>query len=182
MWRSMQSVDILSSQRSSAIGLKADCYVSSDWLVDYCRFVSRANATDPTRHVILGSQEFRPTDFAKQMNFQMDNAWGILRCVIDYFMKCDPGIYLMMKNPNKVSAAYSSRIYGKRAPSTQLPLLQWSSCHTYSFGFNPHPSTTQRAKYRRKALCFRVFWGVWIDSWTTMVQKVLRTHPTPISL
>uniref|UniRef100_A0A5K3F7W3 Eukaryotic translation initiation factor 3 subunit D n=2 Tax=Mesocestoides corti TaxID=53468 RepID=A0A5K3F7W3_MESCO len=64
-------------------------------------FVSRVNPKDTSHHVILGTHEFRPTDFASQINLNMDNAWGILRCVIDYFMKCEPGTYLMMKDPNK---------------------------------------------------------------------------------
>lgn len=32
----------------------------------------------------------------------MDNAWGILRCVVDFFMKMPEGKYLMLKDPNKV--------------------------------------------------------------------------------
>ncbi len=66
-------------------------------------FVSRVSPKDTSHHVILGTHEFRPSDFAQQINLNMDNAWGILRCVIDYFMKCDAGTYLLMKNPNKVS-------------------------------------------------------------------------------
>jgi len=31
----------------------------------------------------------------------MDNAWGILRCVIDLCMKQPKGKYLLMKDPNK---------------------------------------------------------------------------------
>jgi len=31
----------------------------------------------------------------------LDNAWGILRCVIDACMKQPPGKYLIMKDPNK---------------------------------------------------------------------------------
>lgn len=65
-------------------------------------FVSRVNPKDTSHHAILGTHEFRPTDFAAQINLNMDNAWGILRCVIDYFMKCEPGTYLMLKDPNKV--------------------------------------------------------------------------------
>ncbi|VDM35694.1 unnamed protein product [Hydatigera taeniaeformis] len=68
-------------------------------------FVSRVNPKDTSHHAILGTHEFRPTDFAAQINLNMDNAWGILRCVIDYFMKCEPGTYLMLKDPNKVSVA-----------------------------------------------------------------------------
>ncbi|VDM01805.1 unnamed protein product [Schistocephalus solidus] len=64
-------------------------------------FVSRVNPKDTSHHVILGVQDFRPGDFAQQINLNIDNSWGILRCIIDYFMKCEPGQYLMMKDPNK---------------------------------------------------------------------------------
>ncbi|KAM7533431.1 hypothetical protein Aperf_G00000124901 [Anoplocephala perfoliata] len=66
-------------------------------------FVSRVNPKDSSHHVILGTHEFRPLDFATQINLNMDNAWGILRFVIDYFMKCEPGAYLMLKDANKHS-------------------------------------------------------------------------------
>lgn len=31
----------------------------------------------------------------------MDNAWGILRCIIDTCMKLPEGKYLILKDPNK---------------------------------------------------------------------------------
>ncbi|CAH8606341.1 unnamed protein product [Heterobilharzia americana] len=64
-------------------------------------FVSRVNPRDSARHVILGTQQFKPSEFASQLNLNMDNAWGILRCVIDFFMKMPDGKYLMLKDPNK---------------------------------------------------------------------------------
>lgn len=71
-------------------------------------FVSRANSTDTSHHVILGVQRFKPNEFAKQLNLNMENAWGVLRSVIDYFMKCEAGQYIMVKDPNKpLIAVYS---------------------------------------------------------------------------
>ncbi|CAH8861899.1 unnamed protein product [Trichobilharzia szidati] len=64
-------------------------------------FVSRVNPRDSSRHVILGTQQFKPSEFASQLNLNMDNGWGILRCVIDFFMKMPEGKYLMLKDPNK---------------------------------------------------------------------------------
>ncbi|KAF5399997.1 Eukaryotic translation initiation factor 3 subunit D [Paragonimus heterotremus] len=64
-------------------------------------FVSRVNPKDSSRHVILGTQQFKPQEFALQLNLNLDNAWGILRCVIDFFMKLPEGKYLMLKDPNK---------------------------------------------------------------------------------
>lgn len=31
----------------------------------------------------------------------MDNAWGVLRCIIDTCMKLPEGKYLILKDPNK---------------------------------------------------------------------------------
>ncbi|CAL8073755.1 unnamed protein product [Calicophoron daubneyi] len=64
-------------------------------------FVSRVNPKDSSRHVILGTQQFKPHEFALQLNLNLDNAWGILRCIVDFFMKMPEGKYLMLKDPNK---------------------------------------------------------------------------------
>ncbi|MPC11974.1 Eukaryotic translation initiation factor 3 subunit D [Portunus trituberculatus] len=64
-------------------------------------YVSRVNVRDSTKHMILGTQQFRPMEFANQINLSMDNAWGILRCIIDICMKLPDGKYLIMKDPNK---------------------------------------------------------------------------------
>jgi len=64
-------------------------------------YVSRVNMRDDSNHVILGTQQFKPTEFATQINLNMDNAWGILRCVIDLCMKQPDGKYLILRDPNK---------------------------------------------------------------------------------
>lgn len=64
-------------------------------------YVSRAHIRDASKHVILGTQQFKPIEFAQQTNLSMDNAWGILRCIIDICMKQKDGKYLIMKDPNK---------------------------------------------------------------------------------
>jgi len=56
---------------------------------------------DATRHVILGTQQFRPAEFASQINLSMDNAWGVVRCVIDLVREQKDGKYLIVKDPNK---------------------------------------------------------------------------------
>jgi len=70
---------------------------------DYIKFgyVSRVHVKDSSKHVILSTQQFRPSEFANQINLNMDNAWGILRVIIDQCMKQPPGKYLLMKDPNK---------------------------------------------------------------------------------
>ncbi|KAI0208592.1 Eukaryotic translation initiation factor 3 subunit D [Lamellibrachia satsuma] len=64
-------------------------------------YVSRQHVLDSTKHVVLGMQQFKPTEFAQQINLKLENAWGILRCIIDICMKLKQGKYLIMKDPNK---------------------------------------------------------------------------------
>lgn len=64
-------------------------------------YVSRVHVKDTSKHAILGTQQFRPKEFADQINLNMDNAWGILRFIIDTCMKLDEGKYLFLKDPNK---------------------------------------------------------------------------------
>ena len=66
------------------------------------RYVSRYHVKDPARHVVLGTQQFKPNEFASQINLSMENASGILRCVIDICRKLDEGKYLILKDPNKM--------------------------------------------------------------------------------
>ena len=69
-------------------------------------YVSRQHAKDTAKHVLLGTQQFKPVEFANQINLNMDNAWGILRCIVDTCMKLKEGKYLIMKDPNKVSVGF----------------------------------------------------------------------------
>ncbi|XP_074036044.1 eukaryotic translation initiation factor 3 subunit d1 [Leptinotarsa decemlineata] len=64
-------------------------------------YVSRVHVRDNSKHVILGTQQYKPHEFATQINLNMDNAWGILRCIVDIIMKQKDGKYLIMKDPNK---------------------------------------------------------------------------------
>lgn len=70
------------------------------WLCN--SYVSRVHIKDSSKHVILGTQQFRPLEFAQQINLNLDNAWGIMRCIIDICMRQKEGKYLIMKDPNKV--------------------------------------------------------------------------------
>ncbi|KAJ7098645.1 eukaryotic translation initiation factor 3 subunit D [Mycena belliarum] len=64
-------------------------------------YISRANARDNTRHVILTTASVRPTDFAAQLNVSLANGWGIVRSVTDLCMKMPEGKYVLVKDPNK---------------------------------------------------------------------------------
>lgn len=66
-----------------------------------CRYITRFNVKDSTRHVILGTQHFKPSEFATQINLSMDNAWGIVRCIIDLIRSREDGKFLIVKDPNK---------------------------------------------------------------------------------
>lgn len=64
-------------------------------------YVSRVHTRDTSKHVILGTQQFKPSEFSSQIAMNMDNGWGVLRCIIDICMKFKEGKYLIMKDPVK---------------------------------------------------------------------------------
>lgn len=64
-------------------------------------FVSRQNVRATDKHVILATQQFKPNEFASQIALNIDNAWGIVRCIIDFLLKQKDGKYIIMKDPNK---------------------------------------------------------------------------------
>jgi Eukaryotic translation initiation factor 3 subunit 7 (eIF-3) len=74
------------------------------FLIPDHRYVSRANPRDNTRHVILSTASMRPMDFAGQLNVSLANGWGIVRTVADLCLKMPEGKYVLVKDPNKVSA------------------------------------------------------------------------------
>lgn len=66
-------------------------------------FVSRVRATGNKKHTILGTQMYRPKDFASQIALNTNNMWGILKGVIDL---CYKGLQdgekgVLLKDPNK---------------------------------------------------------------------------------
>ncbi|XP_041099900.1 eukaryotic translation initiation factor 3 subunit D-like, partial [Polyodon spathula] len=102
----------LDSQRGAVLAteLKNNSYKLARWTCcamlagsEYLKlgYVSRYHVKDSARHVILGTQQFKPNEFASQINLSMENAWGILRCIIDTCMKLEEGKYLILKDPNK---------------------------------------------------------------------------------
>jgi len=66
-------------------------------------FVSRVNSRATDKHVILGMQQFKPNELSSQIALNMDNAWGVIRCIIDFLNKQKDGKYIIMKDPNKVT-------------------------------------------------------------------------------
>ncbi|KAM0751791.1 translation initiation factor eIF-3, subunit D [Meredithblackwellia eburnea MCA 4105] len=64
-------------------------------------YVSRVNPRDASRHTILGTQWYKPKDFASQMNINLANGWGIVRTIADLCLKQPEGKYVLLKDPNK---------------------------------------------------------------------------------
>ena len=73
-------------------------------------FVSRMNVRATDKHAILGMQQFKPHEFGGQIALNMENAWGIVRCIIDFLNKQKDGKFIIMKDPNKVSK-YKRALY-----------------------------------------------------------------------
>merc|ERR1711981_530021 len=106
-WR--QKLDV---QRGAVLAneLKHNSCKLSKWTVqallagsDFLKYgyITRFNMKDSSRHVILGTQQFKPSEFAAQINLSMDNCLGIVRCIIDQVMSQKDGKYLIVKDPNK---------------------------------------------------------------------------------
>lgn len=64
-------------------------------------FVSRYHPRDSSRHVILCTCQYKPIEMATSISLNLENAWGIVRCIIDKCMSLANGKYLFMKDPNK---------------------------------------------------------------------------------
>lgn len=102
----------LESQRGAVLAteLKNNSYKLAKWTLqsllagaDLLKlgYVSRVNPRQAERHVILGTQTYKPKEFATQVNLNVPNAWAILKAVIDMCLKLPDGKYLLLKDPNK---------------------------------------------------------------------------------
>ena len=58
--------------------------------------MTRYSVKDSSRHVILGTQQFKPVEFGQQINLNMDNAWGVVRCILDIIMQQQVANILMV--------------------------------------------------------------------------------------
>ncbi|KAI5478983.1 translation initiation factor eIF-3 subunit 7 [Pseudohyphozyma bogoriensis] len=80
-------------------------------------YVSRVNPRDAHRHTILGTQWYKPRDFATQMNVNLSNGWGIVRTIADLCLAQPEGKYVLIKDPNKpVIRLYSVPVDAFEAP------------------------------------------------------------------
>lgn len=68
-------------------------------------YISRATPRDSSRHSILGTQWWKPSDLASQINVNLPNGWGVVRTVADLARKSstagEKAKYVLMKDPNR---------------------------------------------------------------------------------
>ena len=65
-------------------------------------FVSRVRPQSAAEHVILGTQFYRPTDFAQQITLQEGQLWSMVRTFVALLQKQpDTGKFVLMRHPNK---------------------------------------------------------------------------------
>ncbi|KXS12565.1 eukaryotic translation initiation factor 3, subunit 7 [Gonapodya prolifera JEL478] len=64
-------------------------------------FVSRTSPRSSKSHVLLSMMTFKPKEFAGQMNLSLNNAWGVVRTIIDRLWGYDDGKYVLVRDPNK---------------------------------------------------------------------------------
>lgn len=64
-------------------------------------FVSRVHPKDCFNHSILKVQQNRTTEFASQINLNLENSWGIVKGIIDLIDRQEPGKFVIVRDPNK---------------------------------------------------------------------------------
>lgn len=51
-------------------------------------------------HSIVQVSQFKPKEFAAQMQLHLENSWAVLRAIIHECMQLPGGKYLLLKDPN----------------------------------------------------------------------------------
>jgi translation initiation factor 3 subunit D len=65
-------------------------------------FVSRKNPTKKWEHEVLAAPVYKPQEFARQINLNPENMWGILQYIIKMILALPTGSkYVLLKDPNK---------------------------------------------------------------------------------
>jgi len=102
----------IDTQKGSILAteLKNNSYKLAQWTVQALLagtdniklgYVSRSSPKDPTNHVILGSQDYKPKEFAQQISLNMKNAWAVLNYLIEKCMAQPDGEYILMRDPER---------------------------------------------------------------------------------
>ncbi|OLY81172.1 Eukaryotic translation initiation factor 3 subunit D [Smittium mucronatum] len=64
-------------------------------------FVTRENIKNSQNHNLLGVANFKPTELIRQMGYNINKSWGIVKAMIDLCMKLDEGKYILVRDPSK---------------------------------------------------------------------------------
>jgi translation initiation factor 3 subunit D len=64
-------------------------------------YVSRLSPKDNYNHVILGTQDYKPREFATQIALNWKNCWAVLKFFIDLLMKQPEGKYALLRDTEK---------------------------------------------------------------------------------
>ena len=64
-------------------------------------YVTRRQPQDPWSHCILGVQTYNTDGFAAQIGMTEQNAYGIVRHIVDLLLPLDNGKYVLVKDPTK---------------------------------------------------------------------------------
>ncbi|CAG5097066.1 Oidioi.mRNA.OKI2018_I69.XSR.g14917.t1.cds [Oikopleura dioica] len=63
-------------------------------------YISRNSQRNNREHSVLQVSQFTPSQFAAQMQLQLENSWAVLRAIIHECMQLSQGKYLLLKDPN----------------------------------------------------------------------------------
>jgi len=63
-------------------------------------YIARNNQRNNREHSIVQVSQFKPKEFAQQMQLHLENSWAVLRCLIHECMQLSAGKYLLLKDPN----------------------------------------------------------------------------------
>jgi translation initiation factor 3 subunit D len=102
----------LDSQRGAVLAseLKGNSFKLARWTVQALLsgvngirlgYVSRVHSKDSANHVILGTQVYKPAEFATQINVSMSNCWAILKHFISIVRGLPDGEFVLLKAPSK---------------------------------------------------------------------------------
>jgi len=64
-------------------------------------WISRASPKDNYNHVILGTQDYKPKEFATQIALNFRNSWAILKYFVELLKKQADGKYVLMRDTER---------------------------------------------------------------------------------
>jgi len=67
-------------------------------------YVARLSPRDNSSHVILATQDYKPKEFATQINLNTRNIWGVFKYFVDLIVKQGKdGTFVLLKDPERTS-------------------------------------------------------------------------------